>query len=1590
MADDRTFVLIGEFRDGITPALNNINDSITRLKQSLGSFGAKRGGFNDLTKSMGKVISAHKILKNEVKELREEMSKSLSVFKEYRREAGKVVAANMHLRGEKFVKKNNPHLQFLDEAKKKARELADIERNIQIGKGRQRGGINGSRAYTPRGGGGGGGGGPRPVRGTPGANLRYSTNPAQVQKPYSKERWGVSRDETFAFGQTLGFTMASSITGAVVQGFQIGVGLMVKPFQMFAGALQERVQDELSDISAAGGLLSVAKRQKESPIVRSFQDSMELTQHTNKYMAEIAAALPGNTQQYIEVGKRMSDTAARMIAMDPAKAIAYAQELAAKEGAGRVVKTQQEAYTQIIGNMATQGVLAGLGEGGAGARGVTGAYGLPQLMERMYNEDEVTMGQFQRYAAIFRDPKIMDALERFIPKINETMKGTVDRARVFDKFFEEVLPPEMIRAFERSSAGIMEAFRTAFIGPETGLLGLGRKFENMGKKMDAYGRYLDKEGEVTDFKNAMDVSLSLFDMLRDIFANISIALYPLVDILPQIFDPLKNIGTLLIDARHLSGQFLQSFENYLAGIEEFAKGTQNKDILKTKRARAGLLAIANYMTDVGAFSEGQFESMRLDILNKPSKELGGVLNKIVSTFFESDMAADMGNLIGSVIGTTLKQVATVIEYFLGVTQTSKLASGLKAGFEDAGGPEAFRSIIRNIFKAIFKFALEIFKVDPEAFTLVGLGALLIPAFVSSFSVKVANWLENFLDNTLEGWSKFLPGAKKAVEGPPITQGAGRFRLTRGDALPVPGVGAKVTSGKGGTEIPKGGAKVTTGKDGMGVVARLKALFQSIDEALVKVGQGLDNAFDGFEKGAGSQLGKLKGLVSKVDDWIEGFALFMVAIAEKIPGMSQLGGLILGDAEDFFGESAFMGRLRGLFSLLRERLWNLGDTLKAGAATLKALPFDLLEGKILIGAEIDDIADSLRKGIGRIFDPLIDVIEGKTTVLPDIGKLRTSLRQGIARMFDPLIDLIEGKYSIREEIAAQVGRVRQGLGGMKGRFQQGLGAAKQAVMSKGGAVKVSVVSWGKTQLTSLKGFAPTIPGNFMKSLKGKGGMLAMGVGIFDAIVALLSGESLGNALGKGAGPVLGSALGAALTPFFPPLGAFIGGWLGSLEAVTGPLGDTFSSIIGTLHTTFGFLAQVGGDLLGVINGIVQKIPGVSEGFNALEFAIFALLSPFKLLEIAISGLYDMYLTIKKNTVGLDKEEQKRLDERNTQRLTDEFTIQGRLRSGYSLKEQKAAEYAKWKEAQAKGDTEAMNRSAEYMRSITNLMQQSGLPAKGTTPKPGAPSTAGGSSIPSKLAGPKVGYLTKDGVKGWQGTDGSWTPLAPKSSTQTRDELRSRAGKDIGNAWKALTTTPAPPPQANKTPNDISEINKKATEQAKGITQVHKGTEKTTTAVKELTAKITAQTSVQTTVAAIYNLLASGSLRVNGVMTGRMPGGGGGGEDFSDVIPGTDPVTGIWKGFTWYDGGLGDAISREMSHAPAGSKLVLANSSETVIPEGGLKVASGYGTGGGGTVINGGINVTVSGSGVSDPDELASLVAAKIGEAVADARSASLFV
>ena len=1075
MAEDRTFTLIGNFTDNITGPLGKINDSINSLKNNLGSFGGKRGSFSDLTQSMGKVIGAHIKLSEQVKNLRSELTNSLPVLREYRKEVGKTVGANMMLQGkgkkQRFVKSTNPTLQFLDEATRRTRELATASRGVRLGGRLPRGGGGGGQGGV----GGGGGRPPRPPRppvppstprvptggggGGGGGGYGGGGRTSRVPNAQNFQGYGVSRDATFAFGQTLGYQLGNTVSGAVVQGFQIGVGLMMKPFQFIAGAMQERIQDELSDISAAGGLLSVAKRQKGDPLVKNFQASIDLTQQTNKYMAEIAAALPGNTQQYIEVGKRMSDTVARMISMDSGKAIAYAKELAAKDGDGRSIATQKDAYTQIVGNFATQGVLAGLGDasggGGSGARGLMGAYGLPQLMERMMNDQEVSMGQFQRYAAIFRDPKIMEALERFIPKINETMKGTVDRARVFDKFFEEVLPPEMIRAFERSTAGILEAFKTAIGGPETGFFGLGRKIANMGKKMDAYGNYLDANGEIAAYGDAVNEALSFFDMMRDIFANISIALYPLVEILPQIFDPIKNITELFINVRHISGQFLKSFESYSAGMDLLLKTTKkgNIDFAKTKKARAAMLAITNFMTDIGAFTEGQFTSLSAKITGNPSDQLGVVLNEILKTFFESDAAGGLGNLIGSFVGTTLKQVATVLEYFLGITTTSKLASGIKSGFAKAGGYEAAQSIMTNIFKGLLKLVTEIFMLAPAQFTAIGSVALLLPAFMSAFSITLANWLEGYLAtvqtqvgnqlNKFSGVSKIpttpLPpkNAKVTGMGPPITittsegrsaSGKGASKVTRGAGTRLSMLGDSLNDFLGGflDWLDSAKSKFSTFRDSF--ASGFDDLAAGSKSFLGNIGASMSGVNSLWTKGLGKLSGFLGVFVSGIDDFVIGSKSLLGNVGSSVKDADMLWAngtgkfkgflsLFVSGIDDFIiGSKAFLGKI-GASIKNADMLW-IGALDKLDGfyvSFLVGLDDFIISSKAFlgkIGASMSGVNSLWTKGLGKLsgflgvfVSGIDDFIVGSKSFL---GKIGASIKNA-DMLWIGALDKLDGFY-----------------------------------------------------------------------------------------------------------------------------------------------------------------------------------------------------------------------------------------------------------------------------------------------------------------------------------------------------------------------------------------------------------------------------------------------------------------------------------------------------------------------------------------------------------------------------------------------------
>lgn len=761
MADPRTFVLIGDFQDNITPALEGINNSIARLKQTMSTMTSKRGGgFSDVTQSVGKLVSANKHLSNSIKEVGDAAKVATGELKEYKSMAGKVASAHYHIAraanqaGDKIAASNNRAVASIDRLDRRERLMASARR--------QR--LRSLSSVSS---------GPRPAR-------TRSTMPlASGGMPPARgggSQIGGGGDFpmarfTLAFG--LSEAISAPITSAITAGFQIGTDMMMKPFQYFMNGMQERMQDEMSDLKAAGGFFSINKAsQKKFLETGSFQEAIDFMQENNTLMAKLAGSLPGSTQDFIEVNKRISDSIAALVTNAPERAMALAEKVRQEEtstayssigpitGAATSQK-MQDAMQILMADLTKQTVLAGQGTGG-GRGGAMGAYGLPQLTERMLSQQDISMGQMQKYAAIFRDPMIMRNLEKELPKISATMANTPERYEALRSFFEKVLPPELVERYRRTLLGVQETFNTAIFSPETGIFGLGRRLKALGGKFDEYGRMLDKNGKVT--QNLIEqarIDISIYDTFRDVLANVGRVLAPIAESLSLFWDPLRKVGELLEEARAVTYEVVRSFEIYVKSYEKFAKTLNSADLQRFsqtggKELRASLATIANLMRSFGILSSTEFGDV-MDSLAKVDMDGGQIFKGLLDKFLQSDIARQIGDFVGTLIGTVLVEVSQVTGFISGrIAGTGKLFDGLKAGFDRAGGPAAFGNIFKDVFKTMFNILGNILKVLPMEAYMLGAFMFVFPLAMQTLSMAFAH---RFSDSFFDSIMSFIQGGK---------------------------------------------------------------------------------------------------------------------------------------------------------------------------------------------------------------------------------------------------------------------------------------------------------------------------------------------------------------------------------------------------------------------------------------------------------------------------------------------------------------------------------------------------------------------------------------------------------------------------------------------------------------------------------------------------------------------------------------------------------------------------------------------------------------------------------------------------------------
>ena len=549
------------------------------------------------------------------------------------------------------------------------------------------------------------------------------------------------------------------------------------------------------------------------------------------------------------------------------------------------------------------------------------------------------------------------------------------------------------------------------------------------------------------------------------------------------------------------------------------------------------------------------------------------------------------------------------------------------------------------------------------------------------------------------------------------------------------------------------------------------------------------------------------------------------------------------------------------------------------------------------------------------------------------------------------------------------------------------APAAAIATKGG--------WLPALLTNLKSFGVSLlqPMKLFSRLNVGLGALTGGI---QAFLKLLSGGSIFEALGAGAGPMIGSIIGGAIAG---PIGAMIGGWLGSLKPVTDALTGIFQGLWWGISEAWNALGPVldgiGGILVTVFNGIVGLIPGLdglaanfdflSAAFIGVKIALFPFIS-------AINGVAVALQLLKLGLLHIDKWVN------STFQFGDR---QGRIQ----------AEIDKTNLQIQKGAQNQANINASVLAPVS----------KKTSAPGGAPAPT-----PSPIFTP---------------------PAAPPEVKQTAQNTSNL----VSNATTHLATATATGQAATQTVQNTSATNTHLTNIKSATISISNRIAALQTAILGDLNNIQAGVNAISNLLSSGNLKVKTDFNMPGGLPG---GGAGGPALFGAAASkfGLQMTSGYRPGDPGYHGlnrardysnGSGPtpqmmafaqylystfgANLKELIYTPLGfsikngqkvppyaqsahynhvhvawaygpqnpvafGSMQAAQGWENSMTPGSLKVASVTANSGEGfgTTINGGINVSVQAGNVSDPDQLAALVALKIGEAVADARASSIFV
>jgi hypothetical protein len=1002
MSDPRTFVLIGEFKDGITPELQKINNQLASLRRSFGNLGGK--GARNASRDIGRFKGAIESLSESLKIQNQVLRSTIEPMRQYRREVGKTVGA----------------LKKLDEAggrsiaiERTNKALAEQIRLMDQLRSRSgRGGAGSGHTRPPRG--EGGGGYTRPPRDGGGNGSIPPFDGGRARPPINgtNYRGSVARDATFAFGQTLGYQLSNTITGSIVQGFQIGVGLMVKPFQYFMDGFSERVRDESTDVQTAGAMFAIAQR-KNMGMFQNFNQAIRAQQAINYRLAESAAALPGPTTEYVTMGKRVLDSMMTVLSKDVKGVSAFAGELGARPG------DKQDVLATLTQKFTEKAVL--LGQGST----YRGNYGVPQLLEQLIGKENVSENMFNKFA-MYRDLPIFQSVFKDMEgEIAKTGAYSADRIRLVFQLLDEALPNEVIQAHKNTMAGFIEATKSAFLDPEVGLFGMGRKIQGMEMAMvDQYGNFIDKQGKIVgSWDEAAKEQISLYESIQKILTGFGLPLSEFATYLPKIFEPFEKLVSPLENMFKVAQGFYRNFNIYTKEFENLAKSFSDRglkgDAVKMKKsagARGTLLAISNLLTTFGDMSGAKFKDISTK-LQDPAADIASISKDVMTAVFNSSFIEQLGFQIGLLVGGVLSTVAELLGFAKGAGNT-RIVTGLKSGFEAAGGTQAFKDIFTNFFSLVFKAVKDIFLMAPAQITALIGGALLLPSAMAGISVAIGNFIESVVDAQLSNVEKFKPRGKTAYTKPigplpapaltPSQRLAGKTRNAGPGYLysgvkPRLGVKGFLKGAVGADQSLLGRSVTNAGKN------PLKAV-KGIPVTIKNVAKGAFSAVRGGGLGAaGGGIKNLFGKGMKGLGKFGGIATAGVGIVEAI--MSLLSGDNLGTALGK-GAGPVLGTIIGT-----ALLGPIGGVIGGMVGSMEEITQPLGDAFNAIGGALSTTFGLL----AQIGGDLLGMVNGFVRMLPGVSKEFDILKFIVTTLLGPfrllelmIIGLYEGYLRIKEK------------------------------------------------------------------------------------------------------------------------------------------------------------------------------------------------------------------------------------------------------------------------------------------------------------------------------------------------------------------------------------------------------------------------------------------------------------------------------------------------------------------------------------------------------------------------------------------------